>query len=80
MIIYIIQTPNPKLRRIDKNVKGYLGLNEAKLLYNYVKKLEKYSLVVEIGAYLGRSTCFIVLGSKKKALKFYSIDTFENQL
>ncbi len=37
------------------------------------------NVIVEIGAYLGRSTCFICEGINNKNIDFYSIDTFENQ-
>ena len=36
--IYIIKNPNPNIRKIDKNVKGHLGLCEAKILYRFAKK------------------------------------------
>ncbi len=79
-IIYIIKNPNHNIRRIDKNVRGYLGINEAKVLYDYAKKINNNSVIVEIGAYLGRSTCFISEAiKKKKKITFFSIDTFQNQ-
>jgi len=74
---YLITKPN--LRWIDKHIKGHLYFSEIKILYKIIKKLPDYSVIVEIGSYLGRSTCVIAEAIKKKNIKFYTIDTFENQ-
>lgn len=70
----------PRLKWLNINIEGYLRFVEAKVLYKIAKKLPENSTFVEIGAYLGRSTCFILEGLKrKKNIKFYTIDSFENQ-
>lgn len=69
----------PKLKWLDKHIEGYLNFKQAKNIYNLIKRLPNNSVIVEIGAYLGRSTCFISEAIKNKEVEFYSIDTFENQ-
>ncbi|TFG19805.1 MAG: class I SAM-dependent methyltransferase [Promethearchaeota archaeon] len=71
---------NPKLKLIDREIEGMsLPMKQGRILYNYARKLPKNSTIVEIGAYLGRSTCFIAEGIKNKKINFYSIDNFEYQ-
>ncbi|MFW9874104.1 MAG: class I SAM-dependent methyltransferase [Candidatus Thorarchaeota archaeon] len=69
----------PCLKWIDYNIKGFLHFNQAIHLYNIAKHLKNNSTIVEIGAFLGRSTCFLAEAVKKNQIKLYSIDTFENQ-
>ncbi len=76
-IVYIFR--KPRLKWIDNNIKGFLPYKEGMILYNRAKKLRNNSTIVEIGAYLGRSTCFIAESIKNKKINFYSIDTFRNQ-
>lgn len=77
VILYFFK--NPKIKWIDYNIEGYLNFKQAYALYNVAKKLTDKSTIVEIGSYLGRSTCFISEAIKKKKINFYTIDTFENQ-
>lgn len=67
-----------KLKKIDKTIEGHLGLNEGVFLYKVAKLLNKNSVIVEIGAYKGKSTCFIVEGIGSKDIQFYTIDTWRN--
>lgn len=60
-------------------IKGHLSLAQGIFLFNLVKKLPEKSTIVEIGAYLGRSTCFIAEGITNRNISLYTIDTFENQ-
>ena len=57
---------------------GHLTLRESNLLYKNAKRIRKGGIIVEIGSYLGKSTCVISEGIKGKNIKFYAIDTFEN--
>ncbi len=68
----------PRLKWIDYNVDGFLKYYQAEELYNMARSIPNYSVIVEIGAYLGRSTCFISEAIKSKNIKFYSIDSFKN--
>ena len=61
------------------NIKGHLHLRQGFCLYKLAKRLPEKSIIVEIGSYLGRSTCFIAEGIKNRNITFYTIDTFENQ-
>ena len=58
---------------IFKNVEGWLSLAACKTLYN--NSLNSKLPVVEIGAFKGKSTCYLGLGSKNgNRVKVYSID------
>lgn len=52
---------------------------ERLLLYQLCSKLPSNNIAVEIGSYLGASTCFIAAGCKNKSGCVYAIDTWENQ-
>lgn len=52
---------------------------ERLLLYQLCSKLPSNNIAVEIGSYLGASTCFIAEGCKIKNGLVYAIDTWENQ-
>ncbi|MFX1328184.1 MAG: class I SAM-dependent methyltransferase [Promethearchaeota archaeon] len=69
----------PIIRWLDYNVEGFLKFYQAIELYNISKSLPEKSTIVEIGAYLGRSTCFLAEAIRNKKIQLYSIDTFENQ-
>jgi len=60
------------------NVHGHHTFNEKLLLYKLSKKTE--GVFVEIGSYLGASSCFIAHGIKAscKFSKLYCIDTWKN--
>jgi predicted O-methyltransferase YrrM len=61
----------------ELNIFTHLTYDEKILLYNLSKKLNDFSVCVEIGSYLGSSACFISAGLKKKS-KLYCIDTWGN--
>lgn len=77
-LFYIPFVPK-KIVKIYLNKPGYLSLREAHLLYQNAKNLKGNKVVVEIGSYLGKSTCAIAEGIRGKNINFYTIDTFENQ-
>jgi len=66
-----------KLKEIDK-MEGHFGLNEGKLVFKIAKSLGDNSVIVEIGAFKGKSTCFIAEGIASKNCEFYTIDTWYN--
>lgn len=66
-----------RLKEINK-VEGHLGLNEGRLLFDITKSLKGNSVIVEIGAFKGKSTCFIAEGIGSKRIQFFSIDTWHN--
>jgi len=47
-------------------------------LLNLSKGLQKNSVLVEIGSYLGASSCYISMGAKNKNNKLYCVDTWQN--
>jgi predicted O-methyltransferase YrrM len=63
--------------RFEKSIFTHLTEMEKMLLYNISKQLDFNSVVVEIGSYLGASTCFIARGLNKGG-KLYCIDTWGN--
>jgi predicted O-methyltransferase YrrM len=67
-----------KLKEIDKLVEGHFGLNEGQLLFKIAKSLKGNSVIVEIGAFKGKSTCFIAEGIGPKQIQFFTIDTWYN--
>lgn len=75
---HIYLSLNKELKYFDR-IKGHLYLNEGVLLYRLARKLPEKGTIVEIGAYRGKSTCFIAEGIKNRDVTFYTIDTFENQ-
>lgn len=56
----------------------HLTLEEKQALHSLSKGLQKNSVLVEIGSYLGASSCFISLGAKNKNNKLYCVDTWQN--
>ena len=66
-----------KLREINK-IEGHLGLNEGRLLFKIARSLKDNSVIVEIGAFKGKSSCFIAEGINSKRIQFFSIDTWYN--
>ncbi len=67
---------NSRIKWIDHNIIGQLAFREGKLLYKIAKKIPQNGCFVELGALIGRSTCFIAEGLKNKDAIFYSIDPF----
>lgn len=66
-----------RLKEIDK-MEGHFGLNEGYLVFKIAKSLKDNSVIVEIGAFKGKSTCFIAEGIRSNNCKFYTIDTWFN--
>ncbi|MCE9662539.1 class I SAM-dependent methyltransferase [Halomonas sp. M5N1S17] len=60
------------------SVHGFLKPEEGIVLYDEALSLPRQSTVVEIGAYCGRSSCFLAAALRENGGKLYSIDTFEN--
>lgn len=58
-------------------VPGQLSIRDAAFLYKCAKEVPENGICVEIGAFKGRSSCFIAAGLKKSA-KLYSVDTFQS--
>lgn len=57
------------------NIEGWFTLEQGKMLTCLSSCLKENSVIVEIGAYRGRSTCFLAYGiDRKKGIKMYSID------
>lgn len=67
-----------KLKEINGKVEGHLGLNEGILLFKIARGLKENSVIVEIGAFKGKSTCFIAEGLGGKRVNFFTIDTWRS--
>jgi len=66
-----------KLKELDR-VEGHTGLNEGLLLFKIARSLKADSVVVEIGSFKGKSTCFIAEGLGSKKSQFFCVDTWHN--
>ncbi len=51
---------------------------EKSILFQLSKSLDEKKIMVEIGSYLGSSSCFLAWGACKKANTLFCIDTWEN--
>ena len=61
------------------NIFTHTTEEERILLYKISSQLSNYSNIVEIGSYLGASTCFLAAGCSHKGGRVYAVDTWENQ-
>lgn len=55
-----------------------LTLCERMLLCSLARKISDHGVIVEIGSFLGASSCFLAEGSKEKRATVYCIDTWMN--
>jgi len=60
-------------------INTYTTKEELHALYRIVCKLNKGAIAVEVGSYLGASTCFISAGLRKVEGKLLCIDTWHNE-
>ena len=58
-------------------IEGWLYPEEADWLYEQVKALPDYAVIVEVGAWMGRSTCALALGCVGTKKRVFTIDTFK---
>lgn len=72
--IFLIRNPN--LRKSDQ-IFTHLTNQEKRKLFELASKLEQGSYAVEIGSYLGASSCFIAAGLRDSS-KLICIDTWGN--
>jgi len=56
-----------------------LTVQEKYLLYRKANNLKPNSVIVEIGSYLGASSCFLALGAMNNGSTVYCVDTWKNQ-
>lgn len=66
-----------RLEEIDRQ-EGHFGIKEGRIVFKIARSLRDFSVVVEIGAYKGKSTCFIAEGLKGSSSRLYSVDTWFN--
>jgi predicted O-methyltransferase YrrM len=57
-------------------IEGFLPPVEGKRLFQMVRSLPERAVILEIGAYKGRSTCYLAFGCLGTKKHVYSIDTF----
>lgn len=65
-------------KNINK-VDTFTTWNELETLFKLAESLPQKSNVVEIGSYLGASTCFLAAGLESKKGKIICIDTWKNE-
>ncbi len=64
-----------KIKRVTKNIQGWLSDTEGILLFKLAKNLNGRGVIVEIGSWKGKSTVWLAKGSKYgKRVKVYAID------
>lgn len=56
----------------------HLTEREKLLLFELSKNLTSNAVVVEVGSYLGASTCFLAAGASQKSGTVYAVDTWTN--
>lgn len=69
--------PNDEFSYCD-GLHGFLRSEQGLALYDVVMQEREGLTVAEIGAYHGRSTCFLGHAVRRKNGRLYSIDTFQN--
>jgi predicted O-methyltransferase YrrM len=57
----------------------HMTKQELLALYRLVLNLSSGSIIVEIGSYLGASTCFLAAGASELGGKVYCVDTWQNE-
>jgi len=57
----------------------HLTNEEKEQLYQLAMQLKPKSVIVEIGSYLGASSCFLAMGARKAKSHLYCVDTWQNQ-
>lgn len=60
-----------------QRIGGWLYPEEADWLYEQVRALPGGAVIVEVGAWMGRSTCALALGCTGTGKRVFAIDTFE---
>jgi len=60
-------------------IPGHLSEAEGSLLKWFAGRTTGPGVIVEVGAYKGRSTCYIASGLRPASTQFYSIDTWNNE-
>jgi len=72
---------NEEIRKLTKNVEGWLSEQEGEFLYKLAKNCAGKGVIVEIGSWKGKSTIWLATGSKAgKAIKVYAIDPHTGSL
>jgi len=56
----------------------HMTREELIFLYNFALQIPVNSVLVEIGSYLGASSCFLAAAAKRKKGHLYCVDTWEN--
>ncbi|MBF0123764.1 MAG: tetratricopeptide repeat protein [Magnetococcales bacterium] len=60
-----------------KDIRGYLGLDEGYMLYCWAKEGPGEGVIVELGSFMGRSTCWLAEGSRvANRGKVFACDNF----
>ncbi len=60
------------------NIFTHLTVGERLMLYKLARSLPKNSIIVELGSYLGASSCFLAEGANKNDSTLYCVDTWLN--
>jgi predicted O-methyltransferase YrrM len=57
----------------------HLTDEEKHILFRLARAIPKYGVAVEIGSYLGASSCFLAMGLRKRSGRLYCVDTWQNE-
>ena len=60
------------------DISTHMTLSEKLLLYKSARGLERGSVIVEIGSYLGASSTFLAIAAKERSCVVYCVDTWVN--
>lgn len=66
------------IEKLFANVRGFLSVDEAELLYRLASEVPSNGVIVEIGSYQGRSTICLGMGAKRANASVYAIDPHED--
>jgi predicted O-methyltransferase YrrM len=69
---------NQRKKQADR-IFTHLTSEEKYVLYRLAKAVPKGGVAVEIGSYLGASSCFLAMGLRKHSGRLYCIDTWQNE-
>lgn len=64
---------------VCRAIETHLSTQEKVFLYQKACSLNSSSTIVEIGSYLGASSCFLAEGAKQTNSRVYCVDTWQNE-
>ncbi len=77
--LFFQKTMQRKGRGYVFRISTHLTDEEKYLIYTKARRLKENSSILEIGSYLGASSCFLALGALENNSKVYCVDTWKNE-